>query len=1006
MIGVALCGLVGVATAEAQYFGRNKVRFDTPAFRVLVTEHFDVYFYEAERRGAEQTAQLAERWYRRLSRFFDHELSGRQPLVLYASPAAFRQTNVIDGQIGEGTGGVTESLRRRIVMPLAGSLADTDHVLGHELVHAFQYDLADASEASSGLGGGAARLPLWFVEGMAEYLSLGPLDVQTAAWLRDAATHDALPSLAQLNDPAYFPYRWGHALWAYVGGRWGDDVVVTALADAGRGGSAAAALAAAVGVSEDELTRGWHAAIRQTVAPWLASARPPAAVGRMPMPARGAGELNVGPALSPDGRYVAYLSERDLLSVDLFVAEVASGRVVARVASTARDAHLSALAYIAAAGAWDGDGRRLAYATRRGADPAIDVYDVTARRDLAPIRPAGVDEVLTLAWSPDGTAIAFSGMRGGATDLFVVTVATGEVRALTADAFADLHPVFAPDGRSVVMATDRFTTRNADGVAGPYQLARVWIDDRRVERLATYDGDMLNPQWADAAGTALLFVGNADGAPNLWRLDLAAASAVPLTALTSGVTGITPLSPAASAAPRAGLVAFSALVERGYRLVVADLPALTATGRPATSTRADRLTPGPADGVVATYLASAAGLADAATFREQPYRSRFQLEAVLQPSIGVAVDRFGSSASGQVAFLWGDMLGDHSLVTAFQANTTVDSSFSYRDLGGLLSYTNRARRWNWNATVEQSPYRTGFVTGGLAQVGGETAVVEQEVIRRQTMQGASATAIYPFDDARRFEVGAGVQRYTFSEQVRTIAVSAQTGRELLDERVENETLPGLTLERTMAAYVFDRSAFGATGPVVGQRYRVEVAPTFGTIRYTGVLADYRRYVMPAPFYTLAGRVLHYGRYGAGGEDQRLSPLFLGYPELVRGYDFGSFRAEECEAAGCPVFDRLVGSRLLVANAELRMPLLRPFGLGSRMYGPLPIELALFADAGLAWTRDDAPAFAGGSRDWVTSAGATARANLFGFAIAQVSLARPFQRPGRGWLFQFSLTPGF
>ena len=162
------------------------------------------------------------------------------------------------------------------------------------------------------------------------------------------------------------------------------------------------------------------------------------------------------------------------------------------------------------------------------------------------------------------------------------------------------------------------------------------------------------------------------------------------------------------------------------------------------------------------------------------------------------------------------------------------------------------------------------------------------------------------------------------------------GRDVLDERTDLE-FPGLTLGRAMAAYVYDRSSFGATSPVFGQRYRVEVAPTAGSLRYTGLLVDYRRYLMPVPFYTLAGRLLHYGRYGAGASDTRLSPLFLGYPELVRGYDVGSFRADECGSADCPVFDRLVGSRLLVANAELRVPLLRPFGVGGGMYGPLPVE---------------------------------------------------------------------
>ena len=85
---------------------------------------------------------MAERWYARLSSVFEHQLRTRQPLVLYASHPDFEQTNVVGGMIGEGTGGVTEGLKRRVVLPLAGTLAETDHVLGHELVHAFQYDIS------------------------------------------------------------------------------------------------------------------------------------------------------------------------------------------------------------------------------------------------------------------------------------------------------------------------------------------------------------------------------------------------------------------------------------------------------------------------------------------------------------------------------------------------------------------------------------------------------------------------------------------------------------------------------------------------------------------------------------------------------------------------------------------------------------------------------------------------------------------------------------------------
>jgi hypothetical protein len=159
--------------AAAQYFGQNKVQYRTFDFQVLKTEHFDIYYYPAEERAARDAARMAERWYSRLSRILSHQLSSRQPLILYASHPHFEQTNVLEGRLGEGTGGVTESLKRRIVMPVGSGPAETDHVLGHE--------------------------------------------------------------------PEYFPYRFGHAFWAYVGGRWGDSAVAdTSTPPPGRARAAAA----------------------------------------------------------------------------------------------------------------------------------------------------------------------------------------------------------------------------------------------------------------------------------------------------------------------------------------------------------------------------------------------------------------------------------------------------------------------------------------------------------------------------------------------------------------------------------------------------------------------------------------------------------------------------------------------------------------------------------------------------------------------------------------------
>src|ERR671919_2113740 len=226
LIMLAIALFVSASDAQAQYFGRNKVQYEEFDFKVKSTEYFDIYFYPEEAAAVELAARMAERWYARISKVLRHELSGRQPLILYAAHPHFRQTNTV-GAVGEGTGGVTEMFKRRIVLPFAGGMAETDHVLGHELVHAFQFDMASERDAQGRrIGPAVMMLPLWFIEGMAEYLSIGHIDANTAMWVRDASAREKMPTIDKLDDPDFFPYRYGHAFWAYVAGRWGDRAII------------------------------------------------------------------------------------------------------------------------------------------------------------------------------------------------------------------------------------------------------------------------------------------------------------------------------------------------------------------------------------------------------------------------------------------------------------------------------------------------------------------------------------------------------------------------------------------------------------------------------------------------------------------------------------------------------------------------------------------------------------------------------------------------------------
>jgi outer membrane protein assembly factor BamA len=228
--------------------------------------------------------------------------------------------------------------------------------------------------------------------------------------------------------------------------------------------------------------------------------------------------------------------------------------------------------------------------------------------------------------------------------------------------------------------------------------------------------------------------------------------------------------------------------------------------------------------------------------------------------------------------------------------------------------------------------------------------------------------------------------------------------------------------------------------VAGQRYRLSYSPTIGNISFQTLLADYRRYFFMRPA-TFALRALHYGRYGKDAETGRISPLYLGEETLIRGYGFGSITQEECltgqsQQSTCPVFDRMLGSRLGVFNAEFRVPLFGSSEFGLLNFPFLPTEIAPFFDAGIAYTSNQPPDLRlstnpvdaaqrvsqncqnqtvqnqGGfgivctDRIPVFSTGVTARVNFLGYMIFEAYLAHPFQRPGKGWVWGFQLAPGW
>jgi Tol biopolymer transport system component len=1013
--------------AEAQ-FGRNKVQFDDFEFRVMESDHFDWYFYENEAEAIDDIARMGERWYERFARTFQHEFEEAKPVILYADHPDFQQTNTLQGFIGEGTGGVTESMKNRIIMPLTGSYWDTDHVLGHEIVHQFQYNIA---QARPGGFQGLSTLPLWLIEGMAEYLSVGRDDPLTAMWIRDAIRRDELPTIRQMTrESRFFPYRFGQALWAYIGGTYGDDAVIEVFRRSLRVGFEGA-MSQVIGIDTDTLSVRWKEAVQREYTPLMEGRSAPSEQGRLLLaPSTGSGGINISPSLSPDGRYVAFLSEKDLFSVELFVADVATGEIIRRLSRSDADPHIEALRYIDSSGTWSPDSRFFAYVVTAEGDNQLviaqsDNGQVTDRIGLA---GEGIGAIANPAWSPDGRYIAFSGSVGGISDLFLYDLEARSTTRLTNDQYGDFQPAWSPDGRTLAFTSDRGPETNFETLTySRYQLSTIDVATRAVRVLPVFgNAKHINPQYSPD-GESLYFISDYDGFSNIYALGLQDGSVTRVTNVVTGVSGHTSIAPAMSVA--GSTAAYTVFDELEFHIYTLDLS--NAATQPVTfvadeAQPARRLPPADPDRFsrVATYLADArTGLLPSDTFEPEEareYSSGLSLDYLGQPTIGVGTDAYGNYVGGGTSAFFSDMLGDKSLSVAIQAQGT------FKDIGGVAFYSDLDDRWNWGVGGGRIPYLIPFVGYNFddPQCNSDpfcAAVLEWTYFRQFVTTGVGQVA-YPFSQTQRLELAGGATRYSYDIEVDKIFLNSQ-GFGYDQTRVSVDAPEPLNMFTGSAAIVGDNASFGFVSPIRGQRYRFEVEQTFGTVDFTTIVADYRRYFSPTLNLTLGFRALHLGRYGVPQDNQQgtsfffggpLTPLFIGYETLVRGYAWESFDASECvpnptQTSSCPTVDRLIGNRIAVSSIEARIPLLGVEQYGLINFPFVPTELVLFTDAGLAWDPDDADlewSRSSSRRVPVASSGVSARFNVLGILILEAYYAYPWQRPDKGWHWGFQLAPGW
>jgi Tol biopolymer transport system component len=1020
--------------AGAQVFGKNKVQYKSFDWYYLRTSHFDIYFYDGERELADFVARYSEAAYDRINRDLRHDIRKRIPVIIYKSHNDFQQTNVILELLDEGVGGFTEFFKNRVVMPHNGSYEDYRHTLHHELTHAIMMDMLYGGVVESLIRRQYFFLPpLWLVEGLAEYESLG-WDTNSDMFMRDATISGYLYPLNAVY--GYMNYKQGQSVIRYIALRYGGKKLGEILSKARLHRDTEKALKSSIGMGIEELDAEWSKKQRMQYWPEIARRQEAKEFSRqLTDHTEDGSSYNMKPAFSPRGNRLAYFSNRSDYT-DIYLLSAIDGEVLDRLVKGERSGGLESLAFYRSSIGWSPDGERIIFVAKSGGSDALYVLRVEDKKILKKFQ-FPLDLISSPDWSPLGDRIVFTGLKNGQADLYVVENETGKLSRLLKDTYDDVEPVWSPDGGHIAFTSDRpwgsSEPEDSASLYGDYNIFILDPESGEISPAVVAEGQQRSPTWSPE-GDKLCYTSDQNGISNLYIADLDRQEQVPITDVMGGC-----FTPSWSADGKR--LAFSYFQKGGWDLYVMKDPltrpplgeSLEPTAFVSQQNGDVRHLAAATNGSMVSFSTSEAMLTDAAADTIDQHFENVTTDTLAGSTVGDSTTGMVESEeadqddllaavdddSTMIPIVMDEFLSDSLLATIAKESTSAA-------IPDTMPLTLGPRKYRIRFTPDVLSGAMGYDTYYGFQ--GESVLAISDLMGNHRFY-LYTSLFYSLSESdfqlayyylpRRIDYGLGVfhlKNYFIDQYSRLFSDRLYGGYVNLSRPFNkfnrlDVAFQGVTIDRyyydppyqdsitrlfqISSSLVHDTVLWGNTGPVNGSRWKLsaEYAPEVSSSAHTYArwMLDYRRYIDYRKRYNFVYRLVAGASLGRdapqfylGGTSNWLDAQFYQGDQYYSVEDI--YFVDRITPLRGFDYNELQGSRFGLINLEFRYPFIDYLIVHWPLrFGISGVNGALFMDMAGAWNRT--ATFKGGStkdgahlHDMKTGFGFGARANLGIFVL--------------------------
>ncbi len=994
-------------------FGKNKVQYLDFSWYTITSPHFKIHSHQGQHTLTDIAPFWIEHAFRSLQTRFQYTPKERIPLIVYGTTNLFTQTNIITELLPEEVGGFTEIFKNRIAIPFNGSYKDFRHVLHHELVHGFVFSMLTEQFGSNMLVGNL-QIPLWFNEGMAEFLSSG-WDTEADMFMIDRALNSTIPLPGPELD--ILAYKGGQSFLHFLASSRGDTLFGRFLTEFKASKRVDNSIQKVYRKSLEDIGKEWILELKRLYWPEIGCRIDPSSnASAITRHTETRDFYNLRPRISPDGKKIAFFSDRHdytrILITDI------KGKVLHQISQNGYGGYFESFHPFRSGMCWSPKGERLAFVTADGGSDEIRIVDIRRKRLVRRIR-THLNVINAPDWSRDGSVLVFSSVDSGKSDLYLYHLSTGQLERLTNSVEFESDPRFSPDGKHVVFSIEDTCGNPAPAGSAwgpaPSDLALLELSTGKIRRLHATPWSEKQPCFSPD-GLRLLFVSDRNGIDNIYCAPLdSLSSAWPVTNYTGGCSNPDWSSPS-------DRLVFSLFNKQGWDIwLLSDLSrrilpdtliptrwVASFNGPSSVFFLKSKITPDSAD---SSFSRSDSGPTYHGPKTDSP--SSGDIASPTPDTISAA-----GTALEHDTVVSAESRGEKPVVDDSTSGEPSSPDSALKTEAGMAGTDSSGTRRSGGSSGKDKiplspprPYRLSFspdmVSVGLGisnvyspagqvLVGLSDLLGDHRITFAGDIQGNFKDYLHGYLSysylKHRMDVGAGTfysKDYTFASVFGDklyhdtryggfgsvqypFSMFSRLELNFLGLHIEQKplTFSGPTLTSNMLvsslSYVFDNILWGITGPLHGLRAAgtFQLSPPFDFITepYLSLEADVRHYLHLFKRFVWANRIFVGGsyplsghrsarRYLLGGNDQWLIfQVDIDEYEKNVPYAFYSDFITPFRGWNYVAFS---GTRVAVLNSEFRFPFIREISL----VWPLPVQIryingAVFTDIGNAWEKGE------------------------------------------------------